>query len=49
MELPERDWDEKDFSSEIEEARHEAFLRQCMKRDMDQGIEPTYWDSDEDN
>jgi hypothetical protein len=47
MELPERDWDETDVSGEVEEARHEAFLRQCMKRDMDQGIEPFY--SDDDN
>ena len=47
-EMSDRDWDETDCSSEVEEARQEAFIRKCAKRDMDQGIDPT-WFTDEDN
>lgn len=39
-----RDEDQYDLSSEIEEARHKAFIHRCAMRDMDQGILPTYWD-----
>lgn len=38
------DRDEYDLSSEIEEARHEAFIHCCAMRDMEQGIRPTYYD-----
>lgn len=38
--------DDYDLSTEIEEARHEAFIHSCAMRDMDQGIEPS---SDDDN
>jgi hypothetical protein len=46
--MSDRDWDETDCSSEVEDARQEAFIRKCAKRDMDQGIDPT-WFTDEDN
>lgn len=42
------DEDDYDLSSEIREARHEEFIRKCAKRDMDQGIDPT-WFTDDDN
>lgn len=46
-----RDDDQYDLSSEIEEARHEAFIHRCAMRDMDQGIDPypTNWDSNDDH
>jgi hypothetical protein len=39
--------DDYDLSTEIEEARHEAFIHSCARRDMDQGIEPTNDDDHE--
>ena len=39
--------DDYDLSTEIEEARHEAFIHSCAIRDMDQGIEPTNDDDHE--
>jgi hypothetical protein len=43
------DEDEYDLSSEIEEERREAFIYSCARRDMDQGIRPTYWDEPNDD
>jgi len=43
------DRDEYDLSSEIEEARHEAFIHSCAMRDMEQGIRPTYYDEPEND
>jgi hypothetical protein len=39
--------DDYDLSTEIEEARHEAFIHSCAMRDMDQGIEPSRDDDNE--
>ena len=44
-----RDEDDCDLSSEIAEARHEAYIHRCAMRDIDQGIRPTYWDEPNDN
>lgn len=40
--------DDYDLSTEIEEARHEAFIHSCAMRDMDQGICIDYT-KDDDN
>jgi hypothetical protein len=44
-----RDEDDYDLTSEIEEGKREAYIHQCAKRDMDQGIQPTYWDEPNDD
>jgi hypothetical protein len=44
-----RDEDDYDLTSEIEEGKREAYIHQCAKRDMDQGIRPTYWDEPNDD
>jgi hypothetical protein len=44
-----RDEDDYDLTSEIEEGKHEAYIHKCAQRDMDQGIQPTYWDEPNDD
>jgi hypothetical protein len=44
-----RNEDDYDLSSEIEEARHESYIHRCAMRDMDQGIQPTYYDEPNDD
>jgi hypothetical protein len=42
--------DDYDLYSEIEEEREEAYYRRCARRDMDQGIDPSYsHESDDDD
>jgi hypothetical protein len=38
--------DDYDLSTEIEEARHEAFIHSCARRDWEQGIRPDYTEDD---
>jgi len=38
--IPERDWDERDLTDEIEEGRRERFIQRCQDMDWRDGIMP---------